>query len=545
MPARRLLIALCLVGCVATKVEAPKPPPVVAPPPVVEPPKVEPPSPYKRPDIVALRDEAQGLMRQQSDLYWRNWAFGEPVDIAATYKGHDALFSPAMLKVIRDARATATGDEGKALEAFEMYVAGEIIARSTESASDAVGAALADATLGTPGAPRFARLEELLAGEASSDQRSKLLGASVPVLARLMPLVEARAKAIDSAVKDLGYPSAAEFGARLRGTTLEGLAIVAEKTLVTTQDLYVKAMDKVALEELGLRLAKVRRGDLPRLFRRQATEAAFPWARSLPAAQALFTGIGFDPSKESGLRLDIGPLEKKSAHGICIPVDVPGDVRVSLKPRPGAEALRDAVFALAEGESSTRNKRTEWEFQFLGGRAKSEAVATAFQDIVSSTAWLKDQPDVPEALRTALARKHAVERLYLLRRNAGLVLFASLQGQGRLGEPALDAYRRIMSRAYGFALTADDAKRLALDDDPFLDNADYLLGWILAGQVTKHLATAHGEKWWTSTQSGDELAQLWARGTSASAQDVVVWSGATELDPAALVETLGAVPGVR
>lgn len=562
---RLLLIALSLVGCATTKVAQPAPVVAAAPVPVVEPPRPPPsPAPYQRPDIVALRDEARSLVRQQSDLYWRNWAFGEPIDIAETYKGHDTLFSAQTFRLIQSARVAAHAEalgrmpgekdaagtlppdvQAKALQAFELYVAGEIIARTTEPAADAIGNVLADASLAVPGAPRFARLDELLAGEASAEQRAKLQAASVPVLTQLLPLMDARTKAIDGAVTSLGYPSAAEFGAQLRGTSLEGLAILAEKTLAATQDLYVKAMDKAALDELGLPLSKLRRGDLPRIFRKQSTDAAFPWTRTLPAAQALFAGLGLDLTKEPGLRLDIGPFEKKSPRAICIPVDVPGDVRVSVKPRPGDEALRETVFAFAEGVGNTRIKRPEWEFQVLGGRAKSEAIATALQDIVSSPVWLNAQSELKDPLKATLARRRAVERLYLLRRNAGLVLFGALRGQGRLNEPAIEAYRRIMSRAYGFALTADDAKRLSLDDDPFLDGADYLFGWILAAQVSKHLTAVDGERWWTSAKAGEELSALWARGTAVTAQDVAAWAGATEIDPAALVETLGAVPGVK
>src|SRR5206468_2733387 len=143
------------------------------PPPKVEqtlppaPPVVVPPSSYFRPEIVKLRDEARALLKHQSELYWRNWTTGEPVDFGTTYEGHEQLFSSESLAWVRTAREPASGDEAHALEIFETYLAGEIVARTTEGVTDELAAAEAKATLQTDGTPAYTKLDALLAGEAS------------------------------------------------------------------------------------------------------------------------------------------------------------------------------------------------------------------------------------------------------------------------------------------------------------------------------------------------------------------------------------------
>jgi hypothetical protein len=511
----------------APEVTPPEPPP--APPP-------KPPSPYESPEISRLREEAASLLKVQSELYWHNWVAGERLDMAATYSGHERLFSAETVAGIREARKASQGDEAAALAALEAYVAGEVVAQAGEVASDQLTAAETEATLSTEGSPSYAKLNQLLAGEASADQRARLYAAAGPVLDKLVPLAQKRREVVAQAVHQLGYDSLAQYLGGLRGVDAEALAAMAEKTLAATDELYTHTMDRLALDELALPLGKLHVSDLPRLFRSPANDVPYPWPQIMPAAFSLFRGLGLDVEKDARLHVDMRALVTKTSGPLCLPVDPPKDVRVSIKPRAGMEGLRDALFVLAQAEQELHVTRPEWELRALGPTAPSEGFALLFRDLADSIA--SPRPSDPAA--QTQARHAAAQHLYSLRRDAALIQYALLLDGGPIQETPADSYRRVMSRAYGFSLTPDDVRRAPLEDDLFLDSAAQFVGRLLAAQISDHLVATYGDHWWTSEAAGRDIAALWANGHALTVEQVVAWSGSTAVDPTALVRRLAA-----
>ena len=97
-----------------------------------------------------------------------------------------------------------------------------------------------------------------------------------------------------------------------------------------------------------------------------------------------------------------------------------------------------------------------------------------------------------------------------------------------------------MSRACGFPLTADDARRAVTDRDDFLGSATWFEAWILAAQIHRHLTKTFGPRWWESPGAGQELSALWTNGHALTADDVARWAGGAGLDPAQLSSQLAA-----
>jgi hypothetical protein len=492
-------------------------------------------SPYFQPEVVRLREEASALLRTQTEAYWKNWVSGAPLDVAATYQSHDQLLSPASVSVVRNARRSALGDEARALAAFELYLAGEILARTSAPVADQLAAIEAEGTLSTEAAPPYARLDQLLAGEASADQRARLYAAAAPVIDKLAPVAQQRRVVLEDEARQLGFASLAEYDGGLHDLDLDALNELAARTLVATQDLYARVMDKLALDELALPLSRVRASDVPRLFRSPPNDIPFGWPRVLPAAYGVFQGLGIDPEKQAGLHVDAIPAAVKNARAVCLSIAVPSDVRVSLKPRSGLEALRDALFALAQAEQAVHTTRTEWELRLLGPNSPTEAFAFLFQDLAGPVAGIVNSHD---AAVLAVAHHQAAERLYLLRHDAGLLQFQIALDTGKLTEPPARAWRKIMSAADGFPLTEPDSRRWIIEDDPYLEASDPFVAWILAAQVQEYLTRSFGEHWWTSPAAGAQLRSLWTQGHRLTVDDVLGWIGAKQLDPTPLVSRL-------
>jgi hypothetical protein len=513
----------------AARPPAPPPPPPAAP-------KS---SPYYRDDVSDLREEAHEVLQQQSELAWKSWALGEQVNLAQVYTGHAGLFTPASLRTVRSARTEASGDAQRALRNLELYLVGELIAQETAKLTDEIANMESSESVLVDGVRiPYRDVDRTLANEASAAKRAKLYAAETQVLARLNPLLQRKQEQLATAAKALGYKSYAELGAQLRDVQLDTIAQLAEKTLSETEPLYVAVMEQLAHDELALPLAKVKRSDVPRLFRGTTNEAAFPASRLVPTAQSIFSGLGIDLLTQKGLKLDTSPLSRKNPRAVCIAGEVPTDVRVSVKPKGGAEDYRALMHELGHAEQYLNTLRTEWEFQQLGNSTVAESYAFLLEGIIDNPQWLTSTAKLDdESLKRAI-RLGVAERLYLLRRYAAKLLFEIEWHSGELKGPPSEAYRRLLSRAYGFELTPEDGQRYLVDHDDFFYSADYFRAWFLAAQLEQYLTTYYGPRWWESKEAGRYLKALWAYGTQPSADEIAQRLGQRGVDPSALVKLL-------
>lgn len=541
----RLSLA-CLVCACATPRPAPsesatpRPPASPNPPPAENIPTEPPPAEATEPqELTKLRERARAVLREQALLLWKHWTTGEEIDVAATQRGTGALYSVASVQQVRAARAGLAGDAARALHRLELHLAGELLARETAPQQHAVAEAEAAAVLDVGGTRHPWRdLDRLLAGEASAAERAALTLAETPVLARLAPAYEARRARVAEVSSQLGWASPAAFGAELRDSTPAALAALAEETLASTEDLYFRTMERLAVAELGLPLAKLRRGDLPRLLRTPRVDAGFPADGAMPAARAVFESLGLPLESLTGLTLDLDPRPTRSPRPLALPIDPPDDVRFSLKPTGGLEEWRAVLHELAHAQQSARVTRPEWELRQLAPAAGMEAAGFLFESLAGRADWLERATKLDDRQRARLVQVTAARRLFLLRRTAAQLLFDLGRSDGTFAADPAAAWRRLVSRAWGFELTEADAARHAVEHDPLFAAADYLQAWCLAGQLERHLTRADGARWWESPASGAVLAAAWAEGGAPTVAELARRFGAERLGPAALVELL-------
>jgi hypothetical protein len=491
-------------------------------------------------DLSALRTEAQALVQAQSDLLWKNWTTGAPVDLAGTYAGHTGLFSLETIARVQAAeRAEADPEKRRALTDLELYLAGEHIAQETASVSGQVASLEGSATLSFEGAEiPFRNLDALLANEHDHARRLALYAAATPVLAKLNPLLEKREARTEEVVGELGYGSYAALGARMRDADLAALAAQAEALLTQTDALYTRALGAAVHQELNLDLSEMRRADVPRFFHAASVQSAFPAAQMLPRFTALLAGMGIDLAQLK-LTLDAAPTPHKNPRAVCFAVKVPDDVRLSIKPSGGADdyaqLFHEGGHALAFASTTT----PVWEFQQLGNATVAEAFGFLFEDRLEDPAYLKELGMTGELLH-GWVKNAAVRKLYMLRRYAAKVLLEQAwHGPAPLsGAPLRARYRELMQRALGFPVTDEDAARTLTDHDDFFYSADYLRAWFLAAQLDQALAQKYGAAWWHAPEAGKQLRALMASGSGLTADQVAQAVGQKGLDPAPLLQRL-------
>jgi hypothetical protein len=486
-------------------------------------------------DVGALRTEAKDLLHAQQALLWKAWTEGGAGQVAGLYDRHDALFGPASLAAVSRAAAAAKDpDEARALRYFHAYLLGEAVAKAVAPLTQQIAVLEGTGRLKEGGAYRD--LPALLAREPTHARRVALVKGSLPVLAQLNALYQQKEQTTQETLTALGAGSYAEASSDLRQMDLPAVAKLAADTLDRTDALYTRAMGEAAHRELSLDLKDLRKADIPRFFHHVAVQSAFPAEQLLPRLKALLLGLGVDLTAMKNLTIDDRALALKTPRAVCIPVEVPGDIRLSVKPLGGVDDYLQLFHETGHAVHFAYTKSPVWEFQQLGDNAVSEAYALLLEDRLEDPRYLAELGMTGELL-SKYVRSAAVKKLYLLRRYAAKVQYEQVWHAGDKDPRA--RYAELLGRAYGFPLEDADAASYLADHDDFFYSADYLRAFFLAAQLDQVLTQKFGDAWWHQAAAGDLLQSLWKEGNRLGPDEVAQQLGVT-LDPGPLLATLEA-----
>ncbi len=490
--------------------------------------------------VEEIRGEAGRLLEAQAEALWRVWTEGTAVGLAGGLAGSEELFTAETVRTVRRVRE-GTADPGKrrALLFLETYLAGEYVARAAAPETARIVAHLRTSAVASGGISfPFAELDARLAVEPDREQRAALEAAAVPVLRALEPLRLAEEAKIEEAVRTLGYRGYAELGAAVRQLDLGPTAQLARRFLDATREPYRRALTEAARRELGLAPAEVRRADVPRLWRGIGFDAGFPRARSLSALDQTLAGLGLG-LRDGSVRIDDAERPTKAARPLCVPVRIPGDVRLSVRPAAGVAEWAALLHEAGHAQHFAHAANGAFELDLLGNHATGDALARIFEDLLEEPAWLEAHTDLGGPERAAFRASEATKKLYLLRRYAARTLFELSWRTGQLGGVSpREAWRRALEEAVGFPLSDDDALRWALEGEDFFAAADHLRAFVLAAMIEERLAKSHGERWWTEPAAGVFLRELWAGGNRDRPLELARLLGVPALDEGPLVRRL-------
>ncbi|MDY7228702.1 chromosome segregation protein SMC [Hyalangium rubrum] len=525
----RVLLFLAVAFCISACPKAPPPLPAAAP------------TEQQRlvNEVKGLAEQAQALLETQNRLIWEHWTEGKPVNIAATYTGTESLFSVENIrKMDRLRQLTQDARELRALTALQSHFAGEYLAQQLAEYNDAIANLEASLTFSVDGREvRYRDLERLLANEKSAVKRRALYAAAVPAIERLSQSLRRREERTEELVKELGYASYEAFSSELRQTDLSRLSLLAEEILQATQEPYRVVMERLAQRELALPFASLTRADIPRLFRSREVEDAFPKEESLLRAHASVQGLGIDLTEMPNIYIDARDLPRKNPRPLTLAIEVPKDVRLSVKPASGvlhqARVLHEYGHALHYG--FTREQR--FELARLGNPTVGEAYSALFEDLLEDPVWLEEHAGVRGDQRAQYLAASSAHKLFLIRRAAGRLLYQL--GVHREGTDAKELYRAIMERTDAMPMTPEDTARYLVDQEDFFQSADNFRGWFLAGQLQGQLKARFGPAWWRSPEAGAFLKGLWAQGNALSAREVAEAIGERGIAPDVLLLRLG------
>ncbi len=508
------------------------------------PPAAPPPVPTEQQRLTAevreLAAQSQALLETQNRLIWDYWTEGKPVDIAATYRDKEGLFSiESIRKIDRLRQLTQDARELRALTALQSHFAGEYLSHALAEFNDAIANLEASLTFTVDGREvRYLELERLLANERSAVKRRALYAGAAPVLERLNNTLRRREERTKALVEELGYPSYEAFGSELRQADLGRLSVLAEEILQATQEPYRTVMERLAKQELALPFSSLTRADIPRLFRAREVEDAFPKEESLLRAHASVQGLGIDLAEMPNAYIDARDLQRKNSRPLTLAVEVPGDVRLSVKPGSGVLHQGRVMHEFGHALHYVFTREPRFELARLGNPTVGEAYAALLEDMLEDPVWLEEHAGVRGDQRAQYLAASSAHKLFLIRRAAGRLLYQLELHRGE-GVDARELYRTIMERTDAMPMKAEDEVRYLVDQEDFFQSADSFRAWFLAGQLQGQLKARFGPAWWRSEAAGVFLKELWAHGNALSAREVALAIGERGIEPDVLLLRLG------
>jgi hypothetical protein len=441
--------------------------------------------------VDALDDEAGAVLAATDEVLWQHWTQGAPLDLATAAVGHEALFAPATLELLRQAQAQGAAPRRAAL--LEQWLLHERLSRALVPDAEGLASLEASATFSSGGREvPWRDLPRLLVSERSAVKRRALWAASLPVAGRLDALIAHREERAQAALAEVGAPPPDALRARTRELDLPALAVTARELLEATDGLWRRTLGELSQAELRLPVEALTRADLPRLLRvPPAVDAAFPGDAIGPRLVDTLAALGL--GSRPGLAFDLALAPAKQPLPLTV-APSPARVRVSFKPAGG---LRDQRLLLSEAGAGLALSLAATPFAStnrLGDPARVGVLAALFAGLAEEPGWQAAR-GVPEAQREPAARQARALSLYALRHAAALVLLHAEPPDLPEAEARARAVKTL-ALALGVKVAPEEGVRLRVELDDGLRGATELKASLAAAVLRQRL----GEGWWSAPE---------------------------------------------
>jgi len=330
--------------------------------------------------------------------------------------------------------------------------------------------------------------------------------------------------------------------AALSGMDLARLADQAAALLAETGDLYADALARVARRRIGVAPEALVRSDASWAFRADAYDTAFPQDGLVPTALRQMGEMGLDATQGGRVRMDTGERPGKQPRAFCVPVRVPDEVYLVLRPSGGHADYRTFWHELGHAmHFAAADAGRPFHERWLGDNSVTEAFAMLWDHLTLDAGWLGRYTGLRRRAGGAGARmadlvfELAVSELHLLRRYAGKLAYEMALHRSDYGDGMADQYAEGLTAATGFRY---DGRDYLLDVDPGFYAARYLRAWQLEAALARALVERFDTDWFRNPRGGELVLALMRRGQADPADRLAADLGAPALSFAPALQRL-------
>jgi len=321
--------------------------------------------------------------------------------------------------------------------------------------------------------------------------------------------------------RSLGYASYVELFEQLREQNYSEIAEQVAAFLSQTERVYIERLDEVLRRDLGLGIDEAERPDAMYLLHLTSFDHRFPPGDLLRVYAETMAGLGITPGSQANIVIDSEPRPRKNPRAFCMPISIPTDVRLVIRPSGGQSdyqaLLHEAGHAQHYGWASAELLP---EFKYTGDYALTETYAFLFNHLIFDANWLATflgSSDNADFICSALLARLAGIRRYA----AKLMYERQLHADENLARSA-ELYAELQTSATSFKTPSTE---FLFDLDDSFYSASYLRAWAFEVSLREYLKTRFGARWWASRRAGDFLKEIWETGDRYTADEMAAQIG--------------------
>ncbi|MFH0958299.1 MAG: hypothetical protein V1897_06310 [Pseudomonadota bacterium] len=300
-----------------------------------------------------------------------------------------------------------------------------------------------------------------------------------------------------------GYTDYAQFK---RNSSFDEWQTVFTEYLSNTDEVYYGKVSTWVEARLGHPLETLNRSHTLRLMRIDAYDEYFPGSSLKEIVARTVKGLGLDLKKRKDIIIDIKDDARRNSDAICVPVDIPGEIRILVKPIGGIVDMEALLHEMGHAYFvSGFSRETPVEYRRLTrSPALDEAFAFLFMQLLENSKWLTDVARLAVSDAEKLVEEIRMKRLLLIRLHIGKFLAEKDLFESRNFKDS-SFYCTWLQRATGFKYEPDG---YLLDMEPEFYSAEYVWGWAGAEVLRRYLEGFCGENWYEVQEAGSFLTEI-------------------------------------
>jgi hypothetical protein len=324
---------------------------------------------------------------------------------------------------------------------------------------------------------------------------------------------------IKTITEKFGFDNCAKYYEGKKGVSFAEHVPIFEAYLEETAETYLQRMRPWIDEKIGRPFENLSRYHALHLLCISRFDHIFPASRLTELVLNTFKPLGLDLSSREDIVLDVSDDPEKNPDGICVGVEIPGQIFVLTKPVGGLIDVETLLHEMGHAFFLSHfDPELPVEYRRLyRSPALDETFAFLFMDLLDNRSWLTEIAGMSPADASVLINLFRAKRLCLIRRHIGKFLTEKeFYEKGDIKN--FQSYCDHLNRATGFVY---EPQAYLIDMEPDFYALDYLNAWAAENILRNFLEKNYGEIWYRKPEAGVFLKKIAISGRRDSVEAVI------------------------